>query len=239
MELELVTHCIHYARLTSYQMASLVQNPPATDSKIRFTLCYAPTDPETSALVEYFASLPRSLIEWNWMPLEASLVNRRAIGRNRAALATTADWVWFMDGDYCVGPGSLDELVRKLKASPDVKLAFPRQVRATTHHCGDQLIARAEFPDASRMVPDQCWTEVNNFRCAIGGIQMVRGEVCRQRGYLPNHQTWQKPVKTWQRTREDVAFRRALRTRGKAIDVPALFRIRHSAKGRNDPDARL
>ena len=82
------------------------------------------------------------------------------------------------------------------------------------------------------------FTPETNIR-AIGGIQLYRGSVARERGYLPDHPKWQRPARKWERTFCDSFFRRELGTRGVPVDVVNLYRLRHSKRGRTDIDVSL
>jgi hypothetical protein len=238
MRVEIVTHCYHYPRLLRYQLSSLVLWPPV-GVEVTMTVCFTPEDEATAAVLEEFTARKVARVRWNWRPMAARELCRRSIGRNRAALATEADWVWFADADYWFAAecwpafGGIEG-----RREP---LVFPREVwRHRSHALGDAYLERAA--QATGLV----WAEPGEFepvrmRCAIGGIQIARGEVCRERGYLRESRRFQRPPRraVFQQCREDVAFRRALGTRGVAVDLPGVFRIRHSTAGRHDPALRL
>ena len=66
----------------------------------------------------------------------------------------------------------------------------------------------------------------------------VRGEIARKHGYVPLAR-FQKPAATWQNTTEDVRFRKLLGPPQYAIDVPGVYRIRHSKRGYVDVGCEL
>ncbi len=70
---------------------------------------------------------------------------------------------------------------------------------------------------------------------AIGGLQIVPGDVAREFGYCKDTK-WQSPVtnETWQDTRGDRAFRGILGTKGLPIHLPNLYRIRQTTEGEVD-----
>src|SRR3954453_6873222 len=103
MDFEVVTHCVHYAKLLSFQLSSLVLHPPSEGHRVKYTLCYTAGDAATEAMVRFFDRSNVPGITWNWQNMRREALNRRTIGRNAAALATKADWVWFTDADYCFG----------------------------------------------------------------------------------------------------------------------------------------
>jgi hypothetical protein len=238
MEIEIVSHCVNYAKLLSFQMSSLVEHPPGEGVSVTYTLCYTEDDERTERTRRFFAGQEVERVRWNWMNLPWRRVNRRAIGRNEAALASSADWVWFTDVDYCFGAGCLERLAAE--ASPQREcLLFPKEIRATTREGGDALLAETPEEPALRRVPTERWVTQQTFRCAIGGVQITRGEVCRAKGYLRDSRRWQREADEWQGCREDPVFRKALGTQGCGIELPEVYRIRHNAKGRYDATVRL
>jgi hypothetical protein len=126
------------------------------------------------------------------MPLPVLELCRRSIGRNRAARMTKADWVWFCDADYWFASSCWDAIV----ALPDTTgpLIFPRYVQM---HCskklGDARIAVSQNTRGLIFAPKEEFKPVLMPR-AIGGIQIVRGSVCRERGYLKDSLRWQQPA---------------------------------------------
>jgi hypothetical protein len=88
---------------------------------------------------------------------------------------------------------------------------------------------------------DKSEFEPNSMNRAIGGIQIASGEVCRDRGYLKSHEKAQQPKTPakWDQTRDDVWFRLDLGTRGRGLNIPGVYRIRHSQAGRFNPELLL
>ena len=171
---------------------------------------------------------------WN-LPREQLL--RRAVGRNFAALATDADWVWFADCDYAFGENALDALNDVPQSGVD--LVFPRIVLSSrSEQAGDEIIRRARG-DVRIMSFDPRNFVTVAFDRAIGGVQTARGEVVRKHGYCQLDHRSQKPAGRWMRTFEDVQFRQDLGTDGTSIDMPNVFRILHTRRGRTEPNACL
>jgi hypothetical protein len=223
MKFEIVSHCVNYSRFATYQLSSLFLYPPSSAHGVTYTFCYAEDDERARALVTFFSGLQRQNIRWNWVPLPRDRANRRAFGRNAAALATEADWIWFIDADYCLGPGCLDALAAIVSACAG-PLVFPRTVRATSHEDGEALIERLEEPRIAHLPFDRFSVE-QEFSRAIGGVQIARGEAVRRTGYSPERA--HRRAKTWKRPVEDVLFRKTLGTPGVPIDLPEVYRIRH------------
>ncbi len=229
MKLEVVVHNYRYARIGLYQPSSLVLNPPR-NLHVTYTCFYDPSDAAVATMAAHFLTHEVSLVAWNFRPLDTPQLLRRAIGRNMAARETAADWVWFADCDMAFGPGCLDRLPEVLAAVKG-PLAYPRYVMVSrTPEDGDRLVVAAKGPPNVMTFPVENFVRKRYTR-AIGGAQLVRGGVAREKGYCPDSR-WQRPAARWRRTFEDAAYRRTLGTRGQAVSLPGLYRIRHSECGR-------
>lgn len=238
MKLEIVSHCWRYGRLLNYQLSSLWLHPPAT-VQVTVTVFLAEEDEHTRRVVEFFAQhpSPATVVVRPWF-LPTPKLMRRAIGRNQAALATAADWVWFADCDYLFGAGALDALVRRT-ADVEGPLVFPQHVLVQrTHTLGDDAVRRASGPPRLLKVDAAEFKRVRLNR-AIGGVQVARGDVVRRLGYCRDCTRFQRAAPRWMRAREDPLFRRILGTPGEAIDVPQVYRLRHSQCGRRTEGLRL
>jgi hypothetical protein len=232
LKLEIVSHCWNYAHLLAYQLSALVNYPP-TKLSVTMTVFYTPEDSRTAALLGFFGGIEVPGVTWNWQALEKSHLLRRAIGRNRAALASPADWVWFTDCDMVFHRGCLDTLAERLQGRRDA-LVHPVEEHCTSLLSGDDpmLTAATGAPgvveiDLTRFTPQPC-------EIAKGGMQITHGDVARAAGYCDSISVYQKPVESWHKAHEDRAFRWLLRTGGVGIEFPGVFRIRHAAKGRYD-----
>jgi hypothetical protein len=230
----------------TWQLSSLCLHAPQ-DVAVTYTVFYCPEDKATEAVLRHFEVGCRKqdgsrVVVFRWWPLERRQLMRRAIGRNLAARSTQAQWVWFADADYLFGRGCLDALARALGNLPaDCHLAFPRIIQASkSHEHGDRYIDRVKLPDqmADLLDVEPADFEPAVLNRAIGGIQIVRGDVARERGYLPDTE-WQHPADTWQQTFEDPVFRQSMGTNGTPVDIPNCYRIRHSKRGRFDVGVRL
>jgi hypothetical protein len=233
MKIEIVTHCYRYASLLRYQLSSLILHPPPEGVKIIATVCYMPEDEETRRVLDYFSSLPADRVQWNWMPLTEPELCQRSIGRNRAALATRADWVWFADADYWFDTRCWEWFLTQSPTQP--VLIYPKIVQGhRKHELGDACIQQSR---ESNGLVKACIDEFgpNSMNRAIGGIQITRGDWCRKNGYLKNNPKAQAPREPviWKRTREDVWFRLETGSKGIAMPIPGVYRIRHSQAGRH------
>lgn len=238
MRLEIVSHCWRYSRLLRYQLSSLFLHPPQRVAVTAIVFCASPEeDPETARVLDFFCARSTASVAVRPWTLDRRLLFRRAIGRNLAARSTTADVVWFADCDMAFGDGALDSLDGVL-CERDELLFFPREIWIhRTHALGDLAIQRAEQVGGLIDVHHGDFERIG-YGCAIGGVQIVPADVARRNGYCP-HPPWQFPADRWQQAREDVVFRRVLGTPGTPIDVPNVFRLRHSQNGRSTENVRL
>jgi hypothetical protein len=237
MTVEIVTHCYRYSTMLRFQLSSLVS---FICSKVRIvaTICFTESDNSTVAVLDEFKGLTIPNLEWNWVPLPILHLCRRSIGRNIVALSTNADWVWFCDADYWFGAqcwmtfAHFNEL--------EHPLIYPRYVRMPPLRWGDRCIETAQGLKGPLILPETEFRPVRMNR-AIGGIQIVKGRICRERGYLRADRRWQRRASApiFQESFEDLAFRRDLGTSGKAVDIPEVYRIRHSRKGWKDGSVTL
>jgi hypothetical protein len=230
---EIISHCWQYSRVLNYQLSSLVLNPPKR-VVVRLVVYYSLDDSNTQAVVTLFAHL-ESTKEWlHGLWMKKPFLLNRSIGRNMAARHSTADLVWFCDCDYFFGPGCLDALadVPLDPADPEYSpLYFPRVTYYNKDHAnGDGYARRAAVPDVYDIDPAD-FIEHRSKR-AIGGIQIVPGDVARAKGYCPDISKWQTPTDGDKMLfGSDVPFRRSLGTGGKAIDIPNCYRIRQTTEG--------
>ncbi len=228
--LELVSHCWRYHRLLAFQLSSLVLHPPRLPH-VTMTVFYSPEDSATRELLEHFGTLSVPNVRWNWWPLEKTRLFRRAIGRNMAARATDADWIWFTDCDVTFHEDALDGAASALRGSDDL-LLFPRRHQVSDIlEPDDPLLEGAGGRRLVEIDPQEFHPETRDR--AVGGFQIVRGDVARAAGYCGHIAHYQRPVDRWVKTYEDRTFRWLLGTPGTPVEIPGLFRIRHAAKGRD------
>lgn len=230
LQLEVVSHCWQYAHLLAYQLSSLVQFPP-TRTTVTMTVYYCPEDTATAELLAWFGMQQVPGVLWNWRELPKQALFRRAIGRNEAALQTTADWIWFTDCDLMFRRDCLDTLADLLQGRRDA-LVFPRIERCT-----------AVLPDQDPLldtnagllrimaVDDSSFVDLLRSR-ATGPLQITHGDVARTQGYCRDLHYYQRPSTTWCKAYEDRAFRWLLGTQGTPLEIPGVCRIRHETKGR-------
>lgn len=235
LTLELVNHCWLYWRLATLHLSQLALHPPQA-CRVTATIIHAPADdPSTAEVLAYFAGLQIENVRWNFMELPREQVCRRAIGRNLACKASRADFVLMGDIDYCFGPGALDAAAVEMSRAcrREWMLMHPREVwQSRDHAAGDAEIARVDRPRLLELTPER-YEKVPQPR-AIGGTQFCPGDFARSRGYLPESRRYQSPAEHWVRTHEDRVFRYACGMPSTAIEVPNIYRVRHSARGRFD-----
>lgn len=235
MKIQLVTHCFQYPTLLRYQLSSLLLSPPPCGVQITATVFYTQEDTGTSDVLKWFSALTSPNIHWDWQELPVLRLCRRSIGRNLAALSTTADWVWFTDADYWFATQCWQALSTM---NPEaLKLIFPRFVMTQREHAlGDETIHSASNHHGL-ISADLSEFDPKPMKRAIGGIQIASGAICRERGYLPQNHRAQQPTQmpVFEKNHADVWFRKALGVKGLAVDMPGVYRIRHSQAGRTTP----
>ncbi|MCP4540263.1 MAG: glycosyltransferase family 2 protein [Chloroflexi bacterium] len=254
MRLEIITHCYRYSRVLTYQLSSLVLNPPPFDVVV--SVLHSTEDVATSNLLTHFDREYRKRhkgVIVNRVPYlknELGSLLRREIGRNMMAQHTLADIVWFADADYVFGPGCLEALGNAPAFENDV-IYHPREVQINkTHALGDEYAVNGSgvIPAAwgggimiRDINPDDFMPKRHNF--AIGGLQIVTGNTARKHGYCPDDKKLQSPADTWQDTKGDFRYRKIIQKAreesGKPpvdgrIDLPNLYRIRQSVAGEVD-----
>jgi len=236
LNVEIVSHCWRYHRFLAYQLSSLVLYRPRNVA-VTMTVFYSPEDQDTAALLNRFGGLDTPGVRWNWRPLERHRLYRRAIGRDMAARSTEADWIWFSDCDVVFHDGAMDAAGAALRGREEF-LLFPRR-----HHVSD--ILEPDDPLLEQATETGPLVEIDpaEFRSetrdrAVGGFQIVRGDVARAAGYCGTIAHYQRPVRRWSKTFEDRTFRWLLGTPGVPVDIPGLYRIRHAAKGRDPASER-
>jgi hypothetical protein len=238
---EVVTHCYaekhaSYAAALTAQLSSILLWPPKS-AAVTITVCATAERPPVIDLKDFKISTVDVVEEFEEMwglRFDAHRIQllsfpkaelfRRGIGRNYAGKASKADVVWFADADYLFGDGCLDAL-----AAADFKgLAFPREVQIhKSHHHGDAELARIKpgelfQPDMSLFVPKQ-------EKFPTGGIIIVDGDTARK-GYNDGTK-WCEPVdpaKGFVDPREDIAYRKQFTEGATALDLPSVYRLRHS-----------
>ena len=230
LKLEIVSHCWNYSHFLAYQLSSLVEFAPSR-MDVTMTVFYCPEDDKTSQLLSFFGQQDAPNIIWNWRPLPRQKLFRRGIGRNLAALETTADWVWFTDCDLMFRDDCLDTLSDLLQGKRDV-LFFPEEERTTDLLTEDNPMLQAGYGEPQILSLDTSNFTARKMSRATGPLQIAHGDVCRAVGYCRSIGLYQQPSETWCKAHEDRAFRWLLRSQGVPLAIPGVYRIRHISKGR-------
>lgn len=235
LAIQTVSHCYRYPRLLVRRLSAAMLYPPVA-CRVECVVFFTAADSFVNRVIAHFAALdwPANVTLRPW-PIGTPHLLRRAIGRNMAAKLTTADLVIFDDIDYLYGPGCLDAIAAATapRITAGEPLFFPRVVQVSAdHERGDAVIFSTPFdPPAVVGLPPADHFAPKRMNRAVGGCQWVAGDVAR-RGYLPNSQRYQKPQERWRRTHEDRVYRASLGGRGTPLDIPGVYRIRHSKRGR-------
>ena len=229
LSIEIVSHCWNYSHLMAYNLSSLVNYPPEKVD-VTMTVFYSPEDQGTVNMLEYFSEFKVPGVKWNWRQLPTDQLLRRAIGRNKAALKTQANWIWYIDCDLIFHQGCLDSLASLLKGRTDA-LLYPRTENITTlMDDEDPILNMGRNPNVIDIDPSIF--HIRYIPRAVGAYQITHGDIARACGYCNNIRVYQTPTRHWRKTYEDRTYRWLLRTQGITIDIPNIYRIRHSSKGR-------
>ncbi len=239
--IEIVTHCWSgdkvpiYHKLLQLQLSSLIQTPPTIDTAV--SICYSESDRKTVEIVNWFRYEKRTTktLYLKDFILEEKDLFRRAIGRNMAAKESVADVLWFTDCDYLFCDSSTLQLAHHYCLQSEYNMVRPEIVNIhRMHGYGDVLIDQTmeHKPYHVKLDPDHF--EPRRERRSIGGIQIVKGAWAKENGYLDGtrwtHQV--NPKKGFKSCRCDVPFRKQV-GQSVAVDIPGVYRIRHSFCGRD------
>ena len=240
-QLEIVTHCYcppnipWYAEHLRWQFASLCLHRL---EEVVWSVCYTPSDIATVRSLEICLAKNKVNHAVKILPisLEPASLFRRAIGRNIRAKATRADVVWFTDVDYSFGPDCLDVAVVRLnECEREENLIFPAHTWISIDHGIGQNMVKQHMQEACPLVTQyKAWFKLRANRTAIGGIQIVLGDYCREHGYLDGTK-WVNPVSVDEGFRQCVCDKRFRRQVGDSVrvEIPNVYRIRHTEDGRD------
>lgn len=232
LSIEIVSHCWNYSHWLRFQLSSLVLHPPQ-ETRIVMTVIHSPEDKGTVELLGEYGRMMIPNVAWNWVPVDRSQLFRRAIGRNLRAKATNADWIFFTDCDQMFYDGSLDALGQALQGRRDF-LVFPRVAQCSRRISdpAEVTVDRGAHADANVVAIDTTMFHPVVHHKAVGGLQIVHGDVARAVGYCESLRYYQTPRTGFGNTYEDRAFRWLLGTHGVPVDIPHVYRIEHHHKGR-------
>ena len=229
---EIVTHCYRYSRLLCYQLSSLLLHPPTIPTQI--TVFTSKCDTDTLKTAEHFIGLGLRVRIWTQKRIH---LFRRSMGRNLAARDTEASVLWYTDCDHWFGPGCIDSLapcVEKDRLFSPSSLFIHRD-----HQTGDSYIDKLSLgrPRLVDINPDDFVSR--RVLKTIGGVQIVNRSTANKHGYL---EKWKRgryqrpsPDTVFQKCKSDSQYRKMLREHGATecpIDIPNLYRLRHSKAGR-------
>ena len=239
LHLEIVSHCWNYAHLLTYQLSSLVNNR-TEKLDVTMTVFHAIEDEAIKPVLEFFGGIDVPGVRWNWQALPKEQIFRRSIGRNLAAKATKADWVWFTDCDIVFHENCLDTLADQLQGRDDT-LVFPIRDRGTEllEDSADILSRGRELPAIREIALSEFTIVSEERKKAKGAFQIAHGDIARACGYCETIGLYQRPSDRWRKTYEDRAFKWLIGSQGTGLDVPSVCQIRHIVKGRYKKDSRF
>lgn len=232
LSLEIVTHCWRYGHFLTYQLGSLV-NHRCDELDVTMTVYHAPEDESVLRVLRFFDDIDVPGVSWCWRPLPPQELFRRSIGRNLAAHATKADWIWFTDADILFHEDCLATLAEALQGRDD-PLVHPRTILGTSLLPDDhEILVQGRAAPAVKEIPLRAFHPHNGIHNkAKGSFQITHGDVARALGYCASIGFYQQPAPRWRKTYEDRAFRWLLGTDGTPLDISGVCQIRHAVKGR-------
>jgi hypothetical protein len=213
-------------------------NYPPKNCHLTYTLFHAEEDVGMRELISRFSQMQIPNITWDWQVLPKAELFRRAIGRHRASLNSTADWIWFADCDLIFHEGCLDSVVTAVTGK-QTGMVFPAYEGITDLLPPDHSLLNQGISDSGTIDVDTELFQRNTISKAKGAFQIVHGDVARAAGYCGSIPLYQKPSEQWRKTYEDTVFRRLIDYVGEPVDIKNLYRIRHAEKGRYAKDSRL
>lgn len=240
MSIRIITHCWakdlpQYAQFLRFQISSLVLYKPKVDVSI--TVCYSEEDQETTKVLrDMLCHATVKDLGLRVINLSPSELGRRCIGRNKAALASTEDIVWFADVDMVFREGCLDTLYTWWigERPKGTVMVYPKTIKIHRNHAlGDKAVEQAKTSNLR-------WIDINpddfvekKYTRAIGGVQIVDGKFTRLHGYLDESSKWQQPRtdgKYFGDFRDDIIYRSFCSKHGRieGISLPGVYRLRHT-----------
>lgn len=228
MMIELVTHC-YAVELSQYAWTLKAQIEAMLASDLaRLTVCFWEGDPLTNWVVsQYHTSRVRASRH-----MHLATLGRRAIGRNwvtQHLIPATTKAVIFTDADYLWTTEAL-QTIEALPLRRTASMVYPKKIQVSRDwKLGDEQWGRLRDGTFS-IIPEEFADQ--QFNRAIGGVQIVRGSFAREYGYLRDDPKWQQPQtgKPFSDFKDDVAYRRFCELQGPivAVDIPGIYRIRHT-----------
>ncbi len=245
-DITIAVHCWRYSRLLAYQLGSLIRWPPKCRIMVR-VLCCNEEDPTTRRVItwhQHHRDLPENVDIVRFLMCAPKLKNR-SIGRNLAALSCESRLLYFSDCDYVFGPGYLDAIAEKVTddmvvAYPQIQYKCDRDAKPDECVVGDAYVAKAD--PGRLMTIDTDDFQPERLRKAIGGVQIVPQRIAKKYGYLPDSRRHQAETANWKKTTSDVTWRKGvcreegMSQTGVGLDLPPVYRIRHSECGRDNHD---
>jgi len=237
MLIEIVSHCFaeelpQYAACLHYQICSLVLQKP-TKVQVCLTVCFCASDERTLKVIrngnKLFSKYKGLQLAVKILPRNE--IGRRSIGRNKVAMGSIGDIIWFADVDQVFRDGILDRL-GTMEWPGENAMVFPKEIMIHQDHAtGDERTSAVDLDHLEFEAIKSKEFVPKKYNRAIGGVQIVRGDFAREHGYLNHDGKWQQPTdKPFGDFRDDIAYRNFCSDHGGVIpiDLPGLCRLRHT-----------
>lgn len=236
-DITIAVHCWRYSRLLAYQLGSLIRWRPKCQVLVRIFV--ADEDKPTLQTFRWYRDCQPPSVDMTAWRLPLGMLKNRSIGRNIAAMhADDTRLLYFSDCDYVFGPGYLDAVSEKV--TDEMPVAYPQWLHKCEPFVGDDYVDNAEPGKLMTIDTDEFHPE--RLRKAIGGVQIVPWRIAKKYGYLPDSKRHQAEAANWKKTTSDVSWRKGVcreegvANTGVGLELPPVYRIRHSECGRDNHD---
>lgn len=223
MHFEIVTHCLGYSRFICYQLSTLINSISVLPS-IQFTYCMvtSPDDIDVHRAIDFFRPQLPANLQIIVEEQKRTLVMNRGVGRNRRAMASESDWMWFTDVDHLFIKGVWDFLISFCDTTP-YHMIWAQRMLYTTYEYGDKLL---EVVDEPRFVLPDIFNDgvISNWGKAIGGMHIARTTKLQANGGYDPAGEWES--NDWY-FRNDKGFRKQMRDCCTRVSYLNVLRIRH------------
>lgn len=234
LTIEICIHCNFYQKRLSWMLNSLLdQKGDLPNLIVNISHTDLDGEPDTQKVCGFFREKGLNIVETLVTPEE---VSNRAIARNLQAMATTADWILFMDGDIVFDPYFFDDLQKRLKTI----LKNVKVVMGADRHSLDDKFSIQYFEEQDKRVYP-CIIE-NTAEIAskwpvkykhgkdtcAGYFQLVSVKVLKEKG---KGKITDRPGDHWRRTKSDRALRVRMGGRYGIPNTKPLYHLNHDRLG--------
>jgi hypothetical protein len=236
-DVQLVTHC-YAAKLSQYAehlrlQMGMLEAWPGPPVSVALTVYYTPDDANTAEVISLARRAEPKQFTLDARPRNRTQLFRRAILRNEAASNPLGRIVWYTDVDYAI---SRDACEAASQGDSYGCYTAAGYWISTTHAEGDLMTEAIANSDTAWPLPDTSLYAWRRNKIAIGGLQIIGCDRLREIGYLRGQRRWMRPAnprKGFLRCKCDKAWRHENQLTFERLELPHIYRTRHSLDGRN------